>query len=384
MDALQGDVEQFTNGLELLFSLELHYQGPIELAPMGDKVGQLVGGGDGMLTGPRVRGTVRWSNYETTGEDQVCALQVPGVIQTHDGAEIGFEGREFAMPLSDASQQWRVAGVLRFKTDDRRYTWLNDTFALTSGMFDYEVGLASFSAFVPKEGLRLEQLAHALREAGIRQTFTPEVSRLTVRLWREIARGGPVSPERVEQIASALDLPQQTAHEVLDKMCERDQDGNGVGIAGLSQNQHPHRFTVNGIPLATWCAWDSLFLPVMLQQTAEVSSSCPTTGEVIQLTITPQGATSYQPASTVISIVIPQPTTKGLESVEEIWMTFCHHVHFFASLQAAQEWVATRGQQIAILTIEEAFELGRLTFSEVLRHLEGDVRVAIEDEKTNK
>lgn len=219
------------------------------------------------------------------------------------------------------------------------------------------------------EGLRLDQLAEALREAGIRQAFTPDVSRLTVRLWREIARGGPVSPQRVEQIASALDIEQQTAREVLDKMCERDEDGPVVGIAGLSQNQHPHRFTVNGTRLATWCAWDSLFLPVMLQQTAEVSSRCPTTGETIRLTITPEGVTSKHPESAAISIVIPQPTTSGLESVEEIWMTFCHHIHFFASPQVAQEWVAARGQEIAILTVEEAFELGRLTLSEVLQHI---------------
>ena len=185
------------------------------------------------------------------------------------------------------------------------------------------------------EGLRLDQLAEALREAGIRQAFTPDVSRLTVRLWREIARGGPVSPQTVEQIASALDLPQQTAREVLHKMC----------------------------------ALDSLFLPVMLQQTALVSSPCPTTGETIRLTITPEGVTSYQPASTVISIVIPQPTKNGLETVEEIWMTFCHHIHFFSSPQAAQEWFAAREQEIVILTIEEAFELGRLTLSEVLRHI---------------
>jgi alkylmercury lyase len=369
METIQGNIEQRTNGLELLFSLELHYQGPIELAPIGDKVGQLVGGGDGTLTGPRVRGTVRWSNYETTGEDQVCALQIPGIIQTHDGALIQFEGRELAMPLSEGSQQWRVAGVLRFKTDDSRYVWLNETFALTNGTFDYEVGVARWTAFVPKEGLRLDQLAEAVREAGIRQAFTPDVSRLTVRLWREIARGGPVSQERVEQIASALDIEQQTAREVLDKLCERDGGGNVVGIAGLSQNQHPHHFTVNGIRLSTWCAWDSLILPVTLQQTALVSSSCPITGETIKLTITPEGVTSYQPASTVISIVIPQPTTSGLESVEEIWTTFCHHVYFFASPQVAQEWVAARGQEIAILTIEEAFELGRLTLSEVLRHI---------------
>ena len=219
------------------------------------------------------------------------------------------------------------------------------------------------------ERLRLDQLAEALREAGIRQAFTPDVSRLTVSLWREVTRGSPVSQERVEQIASTLEIEQQTAREVLDKMCERDGEGNVVGIAGLSQNQHPHRFTVNGIQLATWCAWDALFLPIMLQQTAEVSSPCPSTGETIRLTITPEGVTSYQPESSVISIVIPQPRTSGLESVEEIWTTFCHHIHFFASPQAAQEWVATREQQIVMLTIEEAFELGRLALSDFLRYI---------------
>jgi hypothetical protein len=146
----ERDAAQRTNDLELLFSLELHYQGPIELAPIGDKVGKLVGGGDGTLTGPRLRGTVRWSNYETTGHDKVCALQVPGVIHTHDGAEIQFEGHELAMPISDESKQWRVAGVMRFKTDDRQYAWLNEAFALTSGTFDYESGRARWTAFVPK------------------------------------------------------------------------------------------------------------------------------------------------------------------------------------------------------------------------------------------
>jgi hypothetical protein len=79
--------------------------------------------------------------------------------------------------------------------------------------------------------------------------------------------------------------------------------------------------------------------------------------------------TSKHPESTAISIVIPQPRTSGLESVEEIWTTFCYHIHFFASPQAAQEWAAAREQEIAILTIEEAFELGRLTLSELLQYI---------------
>jgi hypothetical protein len=137
--------------LEPLFVLELQYKGSIELVPIGEKVGRLVGGGDGELAGPKLKGRVRWSNYETTGHDKVCSLQVPGTIQTHDGAEIRFEGRELAMPISDGSKEWKVAGVMRFKTDDPRYTWINETFAVTSGTFDYESGKARWSAYAPKK-----------------------------------------------------------------------------------------------------------------------------------------------------------------------------------------------------------------------------------------
>lgn len=135
--------------LEHLFVLDLTYKGPIELAPIGDKVGNLVGGGDGSLQGPRLNGTVRWSNYETTGHDKVCSLQIPGLIQTHDGALIQFEGRELAMPLP-VGKKWSVAGVMRFKTEDPRYAWINETLAVTSGTFDYEAGRARWTAYAAK------------------------------------------------------------------------------------------------------------------------------------------------------------------------------------------------------------------------------------------
>ena len=38
-----------------------------------------------------------------------------------------------------------------------------------------------------------------------------------------------------------------------------------------------HRFEVAGRTLYTWCAWDSLFLPQILGQEAEVESTCPLT-----------------------------------------------------------------------------------------------------------
>ena len=40
-----------------------------------------------------------------------------------------------------------------------------------------------------------------------------------------------------------------------------------------------------------WCAWDTLFLPARLGQAARVTSACPVTGELITLTVTPEGLT---------------------------------------------------------------------------------------------
>ncbi|MCI0607998.1 MAG: hypothetical protein L0Z71_02915 [Anaerolineae bacterium] len=89
--------------------------------------------------------------------------------------------------------------------------------------------------------LSLNNLAQALREAGIRQAFTPDVSRLTVELWRQIVTGNPVLPEQVEQIAEDHGISREVAYSIIQKMCERDAKGHILGIAGLSQKKHPHR-----------------------------------------------------------------------------------------------------------------------------------------------
>lgn len=135
---------------EFLFALDLVYRGPIEFAPIGGDDAKLVGGGDGTVDGPAIRGTVQWSNHETTDNDLICNLHVPGIIVTRDGEEIRFEGREYAMPLADGGKQWKIAGVMRFKTEAPCYRWLNETFALTHGMFDQDAGRAHWHAYVPR------------------------------------------------------------------------------------------------------------------------------------------------------------------------------------------------------------------------------------------
>ena len=214
----------------------------------------------------------------------------------------------------------------------------------------------------------LDKIAKALREAGLPPSLSPDEIRLFIQIWRRLADGRPISPRQVEQIASNLHISPDAATSVINKVSERDGEGNVVGFAGLSLKTHPHRLQVNDHTLTTWCAWDSLFLPPMLKQTAQVESPCPATKKKIGLTITPERVGKYDPTSTVISMITPKTTKKGLESAEEIWMAFCQNVHFFSSSEAASQWFSGKSLDISILSVEDGYQLGRMSFAEMLKH----------------
>ena len=217
----------------------------------------------------------------------------------------------------------------------------------------------------------LIELARKLNNAGIPPLFEPPQARFLIQMWRQVAKGEPVAPEQIKQIASIVEIPFDDANALIKQASEQDKDGNVVGFMGLSQNKHAHKFQVNGYTFSTWCAWDSLFLPVMIGKKVKVESTCPATKENIRLTITPEKVVQYAPAEAVVSIVTPQPTKSGPESVEEVWMIFCHQVHFFRSPQAASEWFSEKNFKGTFLSIEEGFELGRLAFKDILQHNEG-------------
>ncbi len=86
---------------------------------------------------------------------------------------------------------------------------------------------------------------------------------------------------------------------------EVDADGNVVGAA-LTVRPTPHSFRVKDRDLYAWCALDALFLPGLLDETAEVESTCPTSGEEIRLTVSPECVEACHPATAVLTVVIPQ------------------------------------------------------------------------------
>lgn len=201
----------------------------------------------------------------------------------------------------------------------------------------------------------LETLARAFAD---RLPGTHE--RLFLPLIQLLAQGHPVSPE---QLATAVQMRREEVLESLAHLpdTEFDENGNIVGW-GLTLIPTPHQFQVNGQAMFTWCALDALTFPTLLQLPAQVESPCRVTGRKVTLSVTRRGIENLEPASAVVSLMIPTSE----QSDECIRGRFCHQMHFFSSRQAAETW-QTAHQEAVILSVEDAYQVGQMLAASLQR-----------------
>src|SRR6266849_5573436 len=120
--AVTHDVGKGKQSMELqhLFDAELQYQLGMEtVLPAESWEGDLIGSGEGRVTGARIRGTIRWSmyaascpyradgrQYPSTGRtdegDHLCRATPRGFIKTDDGATIWFDAHGFGLRRENA------------------------------------------------------------------------------------------------------------------------------------------------------------------------------------------------------------------------------------------------------------------------------------------
>jgi alkylmercury lyase len=215
------------------------------------------------------------------------------------------------------------------------------------------------------EEAKLQEIGKAV--AGmLKGAASTEQLELPGLLLRLLAEGRPVPPAR---IAAELGISPDAATAALEQSTavELDEGGNVTAAFGLTLNPTPHRFRANGHDFYTWCALDTLYIPGVIGQTARVESTCPVTGTKIQLTVTPDGIEGLEPAAAVMAIVIPE-TAQACYGIRE---SFCNHVHFLSSREAASEWSANN-QKAIVLSVDDAHKVGRIML-EYLFELNSDV-----------
>lgn len=200
---------------------------------------------------------------------------------------------------------------------------------------------------------RLERMATAISKAA--PDFDPQQQRIALEVYRRLAEGSPASPV---DIAARSETSTQRVEDLLEAWpgVFRDDRGEVIGFWGLTIRRlsPTHRLELAGRELFAWCAWDTLFLPGILDATANVESSCPTTGETISLEVSPSTVVRTSHPGAVVSFLLPDRTFDA-----DVIQSFCHFVHFFASEEAGASWSSAHPGTF-LLPLEDAFELGRL------------------------
>src|SRR4051794_9316994 len=212
-----------------------------------------------------------------------------------------------------------------------------------------------------------------------RAATLPEVSRvlrdtfpgaadgpLALALLRALAQGLPVAPATLAQTLARKDAAVAAQLDIWPNL-ERNSAGAVVGFSGLTLRPTPHRFAVDGRALYTWCAWDTLFLPALLNATASVRSTCPVSGTAVELVVAADAVLSSSRADLWVSF--PQ---LGATEVRDIKNLFCCHVRFLAGAAAAADWSAAHAGSY-VLDLGAAFDLGRNAASPLLTANETEV-----------
>ncbi len=191
-------------------------------------------------------------------------------------------------------------------------------------------------------------------------TVNEEEKRVGLEIYRQLALGQPVQRAG---LAEALRLPLAAVDEVLGRttlksLTYADAAGRILGFGGLAIREMPHRFTVAGRTLYTWCAWDSLFIPVILGVEAEVDSPAPGGTARVRLDVAPDGVRRVRPETAVMSFLLPSAQIFQGDALKAI-ASFCHYIFFFPNRQSADRWTRDHPETL-VISVSDAFELGRL------------------------
>jgi len=161
-------------------------------------------------------------------------------------------------------------------------------------------------------------------------------------------------PLALVHLARRLQMSQEglTTHLARVPDTEFDTQGNIVGW-GITLVPTQHQFLLKERPLFTWCAFDTVLFPPLLQVEAHVQSVCENSGQPIGFVATSEGIADLFPATSVLSFILPAGRCDCVRG------TFCQQSLFFQSEEAASPWMALH-PEASLLSVEEAAALGQI------------------------
>ena len=183
-------------------------------------------------------------------------------------------------------------------------------------------------------------------------------------LYQLLAQGQPVN---IETFASHINLSTNETRKLLDSW-------TGVSFNkkhqidafwGLSTSKTTHSFNTGQHILYTWCAWDLLFMPIILKQTITTTTQCPISKQRIALTISEHGIEDVSPANAMVTFI--KPTLEQLKA--NVTNSFCQYIFFVESEQTGQQWQQQHDNGF-LLELDQGFNLGKDIIQQVFKDLQ--------------
>lgn len=180
-------------------------------------------------------------------------------------------------------------------------------------------------------------------------------SRIALAIYRRLAVSDRAT---VQDIATVAEVSTEQVARQIEAWpaVYRDEDGAVIGFWGLTGYPMSHRFTVGGHDRFTWCAWDTLFIPELIGQTAEVRSTTPIAKRPVRLRVSPQGVKPLDGKHPPLYVSFRLPDDDEWEA--DVIATFCHHV-FFLREDETDRWLSANPGGVT-LGLDDAFRAGQL------------------------
>lgn len=167
-----------------------------------------------------------------------------------------------------------------------------------------------------------------------------------------VKMGQPLAPIH---LAKRLQMSQESLMAYLARVpdTEFDEQGNIMGW-GITLIPTQHQFRLKERSLFTWCAFDTILFPSLLQVEAHIQSECSASGQPITFRTISDQIMDLTPSTCVLSLILPDARYDCVRG------TFCEQSLFFQTKEAALPWMALHPEAV-LLPVEEAAVLGRIT-----------------------
>lgn len=193
-------------------------------------------------------------------------------------------------------------------------------------------------------------LLNLLPESFVKLTDSERELSLTI--YRKLAMCQPVSKEELE---SETSLSISEVNDILDKWPGVFYDDDKIiGYWGLAINKMAHKIKLEDYDLYGWCAWDTLFLPQLLDKPATILSNDPVSKEKIDIHIDRNGNLIDESSEIMVSMLLPDEE----QIMENIVTSFCHYIYFFENEINGNKWIK-ENEGTFLISLQQAIELSK-------------------------